>query len=255
MLSCLSTRADYWAQTMYMSASRSFLADFDTAITSAASDASGEAGPLILADNLARKRLRMPIRGGGGGLRLRVGVADAAFFGAGCAVLPTMVDRLVGGSTVAGFMTQLEPELGQGSFERGDLGPVRGPRGRRGLRVLHRRRDARGLGLHDRRRGRGGGLRGPPREALRRRGRRRRGHARPQDAAPPDGGARQGGVEAYKPELADLAIDDFTYCAAEAARDLAARAWLTTLPVGGAVITNGEFAKAAGTYFGARARA
>ena len=91
MLSCLSTRADYWAQTMYMSASRSFLADFDTAITSAASDASGEAGPLILADNLARKRLRMPIRGGGGGLRLRVGVADAAFFGAGCVVLPTMV--------------------------------------------------------------------------------------------------------------------------------------------------------------------
>ncbi|EGB05758.1 hypothetical protein AURANDRAFT_66202 [Aureococcus anophagefferens] len=126
VLSCLSTRADYWAQTMYMSASRSFLADFDTAITSAASDASGEAGPLILADNLARKRLRMPIRGGGGGLRLRVGVADAAFFGAGCVVLPTMVNRLVGRSTVAGFMNQLEPELGQGSFDEGASGQFAG---------------------------------------------------------------------------------------------------------------------------------
>ena len=111
---------------MYMSASRSFLADFDTAITSAASDASGEAGPLILADNLARKRLRMPIRGGGGGLRLRVGVADAAFFGAGCVVLPTMVNRLVGRSTVAGFMNQLEPELGRGSFDEGASGPFAG---------------------------------------------------------------------------------------------------------------------------------
>ncbi|KAH8061725.1 hypothetical protein JL722_3672 [Aureococcus anophagefferens] len=68
----------------------------------------------------------MPIRHGGGGLRLRVGVADAAFFGAGCAVLPTMVDRAVGGSTVAGFMTQLEPELGQGSFDEGASGQFAG---------------------------------------------------------------------------------------------------------------------------------
>ena len=44
LLWCMSTRVDYWAQTLYVSASRSFLADFDTAITSAASDAFGEAG-------------------------------------------------------------------------------------------------------------------------------------------------------------------------------------------------------------------
>ena len=252
MLSCLSTRADYWAQTMYMSASRSFLADFDTAITSAASDASGEAGPLILADNLARKRLRMPIRGGGGGLRLRVGVADAAFFGAGCAVLPTMVDRLVGGSTVAGFMTQLEPELGQGSFDEGASGQFAGLEAAAGsgcstavemlaawdsmVAAVAEEEDHEGL------------------------------LAKPfADAGVGDGGVRVPKMQhrltaeldkvafaAYKAELADLAIDGFPYCAAEAARDQAARAWLTTLPVGCAAFTNGEFAEVAATYFGVK---
>ena len=176
----------------------------------------------------------MPIRHGGGGLRLRVGVADAAFFGAGCAVLPTMVDRLVGGLTVAGFMTQLEPELGQGSFDEGASGQFAGLEAAAGsgcptavemlaawdsmVAAVAEEEDHEGL------------------------------LAKPfADAGVGDGGVRVPKMQhrltaeldkvafaAYKAELADLAIDGFPYCAAEAARDQAARAWLTTLPVRGA---------------------
>ncbi|KAH8058129.1 hypothetical protein JL721_9589 [Aureococcus anophagefferens] len=193
------------AQTLCVSASRIFLADFDTAVTSAASDAFGEAGPLILADDLARKRLRMPIRHGGGAAP-RVGAAAA---GAGCAVLPTMVDRLVGGLTVAGFMTQLEPELGQGSFDEGASGQFAGLEAAAGsgcstavemlaawdsmVAAVAEEEDHEGL------------------------------LAKPfADAGVGDGGVR------------------------------AARAWLTTLPVGCAAFTNGEFAEVAATYFGVK---
>ncbi|KAK7230707.1 hypothetical protein SO694_00078197 [Aureococcus anophagefferens] len=208
LLWCMSTRVDYWAQTLYVSAPRIFLADFDTAVTSAASDAFGEAGPLILADDLARKRLRMPIRHGGGGLRLSASASRRrrAFFGAGCAVLPTMVDRLMLAAWDSMVAAVAEEEDHEGLLAKPFADAGVGDGGVRVPKMQHRL------------------------------------------TAELDKVA----FAAYKAELADLAIDGFPYCAAEAARDQAARAWLTTLPVGCAAFTNGEFAEVAATYFGVK---
>ena len=52
-------------------------------------------------------------------MRSRRDVARAAFIGAFCAVVPTMLDRSAGGVISPGFMPQLAPWFGDGSFDEG----------------------------------------------------------------------------------------------------------------------------------------
>lgn len=113
------TRLDYLASLAYPCDSTPMLARFDARILELVSAAFGGAGPPVVADALARARLRLPVRLKGGGVRAREDVVSAAFAGTMCAVIPTMIDRIAGGRIVPGFMPQLEPWLGAGSFDRG----------------------------------------------------------------------------------------------------------------------------------------
>jgi hypothetical protein len=113
------TRLDYIASLAYPCDSTPMLARFDARILGLVSAAFGAAGPPVVADALARARLRLPVRLKGCGVRAREDVVLAAFAGTMCAVIPTMINRLAGGRIVRGFMPQLAPWLGPGSMDRG----------------------------------------------------------------------------------------------------------------------------------------
>eukprot|EP00973_Karenia_brevis_P069999 9732794-Karenia_brevis.AAC.1 len=74
----------------------------------------------IMGDSFAAARIRLPARMFGGGLRSCADLAPAAFMGTLCRTVPCMLDR-VGARDVAlpGFMPQLAPLLGAGSFDAG----------------------------------------------------------------------------------------------------------------------------------------
>jgi hypothetical protein len=89
----------------------------DAAIIRAAAMTVGEAA---VGDPLANARLRLPARMYGGGLRSIADVAAVAFVGTACRTLPRMLPRAGNDdSVVPGFMPQLMPLLGHGSFDRG----------------------------------------------------------------------------------------------------------------------------------------
>ena len=74
----------------------------------------------LLSDPFCTRRLRLPARMYGGGVRSLVELAPAAFVSTVCKALPTFLDRVVDGTEVPGFLPQLAPLLGQGSFDRGN---------------------------------------------------------------------------------------------------------------------------------------
>ena len=76
--------------------------------------------PGLTADSIALRRLRLPARMYGGGIRSLVDVSHAAFVGAFCRSVPLMLDRHdVHGCLQSGFMPALAPMLGNGSFDVG----------------------------------------------------------------------------------------------------------------------------------------
>ena len=79
--------------------------------------AMGETGQSVMTDPWALRRLRFPARMKGGGIRERQDLGSAAFIGACCAVLPSMIKRMVGGIELPGFAPSLEDFLGAGSFD------------------------------------------------------------------------------------------------------------------------------------------
>jgi hypothetical protein len=94
---------------------------FDAGLLGVTLAALGEAGPLVRADEFAMRRLRLPARMKGGAMRLRTDVAVAAFVGACCAVLPTMLDRRAAGIVLPCFAPNLAATLGAGSFDDGNV--------------------------------------------------------------------------------------------------------------------------------------
>ena len=77
-------------------------------------------GDAVTADTYASSRLRLPARMFGGGLRQAADAAPAAFMSALCQTLPRMLPwTTVDGSVGSGFLPQLEPLLGRGSFDTG----------------------------------------------------------------------------------------------------------------------------------------
>ena len=73
---------------------------------------------LTAADELTMRRLQLPARCFGGGLRSMEDVAPAAFLGTLCKSLPKFLNTRVNGYEVPGFLHMLAPVLGERSFER-----------------------------------------------------------------------------------------------------------------------------------------
>jgi len=110
---------DFVAQTVYPSDAAPSLEQFSTSVLLSAEEAFGEAGPAILADPIARRRLPLPQRLGGSGLRDRAQLRHAAFVGTTCAAVSRMLPRTLGGASFLGYMPQLAGVLGVGSFNTG----------------------------------------------------------------------------------------------------------------------------------------
>ena len=87
----------------------------DASITRAARACLGDQ---VIADPYAAERLRLPARKFGGGIRSSADLAPAAFAGAVCRAFPRMLPRLgLDGAVLSGFLPQLAPFLGDGSFD------------------------------------------------------------------------------------------------------------------------------------------
>ncbi|MEO1777037.1 MAG: hypothetical protein AAFS07_19020 [Pseudomonadota bacterium] len=110
---CLAPLPDYLAANCYPPHTRSALGRFDAALDACVKASHGSGGDIVGSDPFAQRRLRLPVRRKGLGIRSRVDVADAAFVGSACAALPAMLDR---GST-PGFLTVLNDVFGAGSFD------------------------------------------------------------------------------------------------------------------------------------------
>ena len=106
---CLAPTGDFIAAHQYPSDSHSGLAEFDKVISDAFRVSLGGAGPLVFDDSFAARRLRLPVRDGGFGLRERAVQAPAAFLGRVAAAAPTMA-KAVPGAVAALF--------GDGAFDR-----------------------------------------------------------------------------------------------------------------------------------------
>eukprot|EP00973_Karenia_brevis_P044494 6163603-Karenia_brevis.AAC.1 len=77
-------------------------------------------GTRVVQDPFAMERVRLPARMFGGGFRSRADLAPAAFLGSLCRVIPRMLDSIGHqGLNIPGFLPQLEPLLGAGSFDHG----------------------------------------------------------------------------------------------------------------------------------------
>jgi hypothetical protein len=118
LLFCLRPKLDFLAQTCHGPAADQAFRRFDSAILGAAGAAAGQSlGGL---DVLRVRRLELPARLYGCGLRRLATVAPAAFAGAVCRVVPMMIDRTVDGEVRCGFLTAQLPGLfGAGSFDPG----------------------------------------------------------------------------------------------------------------------------------------
>ena len=90
----------------------------DAAILSALGTCIGED---VVQDAMALRRLRLPARMYGGGIRSVVDIAPAAFVGALCSSAPLLIDRTDENWNVkVGFLSQLSAVFGPGAFDDTD---------------------------------------------------------------------------------------------------------------------------------------
>jgi len=114
---CLSPLFQYWLQHCYPEDVRAAAAVVDHGVaTTAGFCISSE----VCSDVFALRRLRLPARRFGGGLRSLVDVSPAAFLGGICNALPHFLDRQqLDGTQVAGFLPGLAHVMGAGAFDEG----------------------------------------------------------------------------------------------------------------------------------------
>ncbi|KAH8093979.1 methyltransferase domain-containing protein [Aureococcus anophagefferens] len=105
---CSTRRLDFLASNAYPSDGAASYARFDVAVDEAARLALGAAGPGILSDTLASRRLRLPLSFGGGGLRSVFATVPAAFCG-----------RLF---AVASKLSAIAPKPTAAAFDGGETG-------------------------------------------------------------------------------------------------------------------------------------
>ena len=115
---CLAPLFQYWLQHCYPEDVREAATTVDAGISSVAARCISEA---VRTDGLTLRRLRLPARKFGGGLRSLVDVAPAAFLGTVCKVLPHFVDRrLPNGEHQIGFLPRLAGIFDPHSFDEGN---------------------------------------------------------------------------------------------------------------------------------------
>ena len=108
---------DYWATHALPRDSLPHSADVDVALLVAATSATGVD---FTGNEIERRRLRLPARLRGGGVRSHVETTAAAFCGAVNQAVPRFIDRTDdAGEFVAGFFPSLASVLGAGSFDHG----------------------------------------------------------------------------------------------------------------------------------------
>ena len=116
---CIQTKFQYWAQHCPPTVVQNAAAKFDAAILEVAATCIGNN---IRQDPLTLRRLRLPARMYGGGLRSVVDTTPAAFIGTICRTVPFFADRIVDGRLVRGFMPVLTRALGGATDESQDNG-------------------------------------------------------------------------------------------------------------------------------------
>jgi hypothetical protein len=121
---CLSTKMQYWMQVMPVEVLRPHLARFDAAILEAVGVATaqewrtGVIGSPTSMGEVAKARLRMPKRMGGGVIRSAMSTADAAYVGGICLAMPAMTTRTMDqGKVVLGLLRHDEDKIGKGMFD------------------------------------------------------------------------------------------------------------------------------------------
>jgi hypothetical protein len=119
---CLASKVTHFAQTHPPSLALPFLESFDSAVLDVLVSSFGPVGPDLVANPIAMRRLRLPARFNGCGIRANADVSHAAFVGALCQALPQCIDRVVsGGIRLEGFFPRLESWLGRGSFDEANV--------------------------------------------------------------------------------------------------------------------------------------
>ena len=107
---CLQSKFQYWIQHCTPDVVASAAQEFDASVLRAVCDCIGDG---TAEDPICMRRLRLPARMYGGGIRSMVDVAPAAFMGVIWQTVPLMADRLgIGGDLLLGFMPALTHALG-----------------------------------------------------------------------------------------------------------------------------------------------
>ena len=115
---CLQPILHFWSQHCYPHLAAPAARKVDEALSATAQVCYGTA---VVQDPVATKRLRLPARMYGGGLRCLADVASAAFVGNLCQAVPALIDRADAyGRVTQGFMPSLRGLLGEGSFDEGN---------------------------------------------------------------------------------------------------------------------------------------
>jgi len=118
LLFCLRPKLDFLAQTCHGAHANAAFQRFDAAVLSAAGAAAGQS--LARLDPFRLRRLALPARLFGCGMRRLAAVAPAALVGTLCRVLPPMIDSWSDGQVRPGFLhAQLQATLGADSFAAG----------------------------------------------------------------------------------------------------------------------------------------
>ena len=119
---CLQHKFQYWTQHCFPRDVATAAARIDGAVRALVAATVGEE---VNTDELASRRLQLPARMFGGGIRSMVDVAPAAFLGGLCRSVPSFIQRAgeAGGGT-AGFMPNLTEMLGRGAFDAEATGPA-----------------------------------------------------------------------------------------------------------------------------------
>lgn len=114
---CLAPAFHYWIQHCDPRLTAAAAQRVDQALATAATICYG---PGVASDPFAARRLRLPARKYGGGLRRLVDVAPAAFVGTLCRTVPTFTDSVdAQGGLRQGFLPALASVLGARSFDAG----------------------------------------------------------------------------------------------------------------------------------------
>ena len=102
---CFTQDAQYWAQNLPPSLTKDFLREFDDLVLDTVARCFDTTRETLVNCKFSMKRLRLPVKMGGAGVREMCDVAPAAFLGAFAKSMRRMTDEtLLGGAVARGFL-------------------------------------------------------------------------------------------------------------------------------------------------------